>query len=242
MVSNSLMTKVANLDREQIDPVAGGFYTAREAARLLNIPNSGVITHWLKLSGKTAAVIQRQYQPIGRSQELGFLDLIEVRFVEHFRKRGYSLQSLRKAAEVARTELKTEHPFALYGASFIAERKNIFLRVAKEVSDTKLLNLVTKQYAMYDVLEEVLERGLTFDPTSGQAVRWFPKPAEFKHVVVDPTVAFGQPALDESRVSTDAILAAWEAEGGRYDVVAEWFEIGEALVREAVEFELALPS
>jgi uncharacterized protein (DUF433 family) len=236
------MSAVGKIERERNDPAAGGFYTVREAARLLNIHNSGVITHWLKLEGKMPAVIRRQYQPIGRAQELGFLDLIEVRFVEHFRKRGYSLQSLRKAAEVARAALRTEHPFALYGASFIAERKNIFLRVATEIRDSKLLNLVTKQYAMYDVLEEVLQRGVTFDPTSGLAVRWYPKPAEYKHIVIDPTIAFGQPALDESRVASDAIFAAWEAEGGNFSAVADWFDISEALVQEAVDFELTLPS
>jgi uncharacterized protein (DUF433 family) len=237
------MAQVTTLPKGEKDPVGGGFYTVREAARLLNIHNAGVITHWLKRgTGKTPAAIDREYQPIGRTQELSFLDLIEVRFIDHFRKRGYSLQSLRKAAETARTELKTQHPFALYGASFIAERKNLFLRIAEEMHDTKLLNLVTKQFAMYDVLEEVLQRGLTFDPTSGLAIRWQPKPAEFKHIVVDPTIAYGQPALYEPRVPSDAVFAMWEAEGGDYAVVAEWFEIPESLAREAVEFELALPN
>src|SRR5262249_22928663 len=148
----------------------------------------------------------------------------------------------RKAAEVARDALKTEHPFALYGTSFIAERRNIFLKVATEIHDNKLLNLVTKQYAMYDVLEEILQRGVTFDPASGLALRWYTKPSEYKQIVLDPTTAFGQPALDEQRVATGALLAAWEAEGGDFAAVADWFEISQALVEEAVHFELALPN
>lgn len=224
------------------DPLAGGFYTVREAARLLNLPHGGVITNWLKGRGRGKPVIQRQYEPLEGKQELGFLDLIEVRFVEHFRKQGYSLQSLRKAAETARQELSCEHPFALYGARFVARRKDIFLTVAKQEDDPKLLNLVTKQYAMYAVLEALLERGLQFNPTSGLAMLWRPREKEFPHVIIDPKVAYGQPALERERVPTDAIFSTWKAEGGDYKAVADWFEIDEGLAREAVEFELALPN
>lgn len=233
---------VATLPRDVGDPLAGGFYTVPEAARLLGIGNARVISDWLKGRSSKGPVIRRQYEPIGSVQELGFLDLIEVRFIDHFRKQGYSLQSLRKAADVARAELSTQHPFALYGVRFIGERKNLFLKVAQDLGDTKLLNLVTKQFAMYEILEEVLEKGLTYDPTSGLATRWRPKEKEYPRVVVDPTIAYGQPALEAPRVPTATIFDAWKAEGGDYAAVADWFEIDHSLVREAVEFELALPN
>jgi uncharacterized protein (DUF433 family) len=235
---------VVSLAKPPADPTAGGFYTVREAARLLNISNSAVISGWVKgRSGRGAGpVITRQYQPIGRVQELGFLDLIEVRFIEHFRKQGYSLQSLRTAAETARAELVCEHPFALYGLKFVAERKNIFLKVAKDIGDAKLLNLVTKQYAMYGILEDVLSRGLTFDPTKGLATRWRPRDKEFPGIIIDPTIAYGHPVLETSRVPTDAIFSTWKAEDGDYGVVADWFEIEKKQAQEAVEFELALPN
>lgn len=235
---------VVALNRESKDPVAGGFYTVREAARLLNIMNAGAITAWLKGHTRSAAgpVIHRQYAPLGRNQELGFWDLIEVRFVDHFRKQGYSLQSLRRAAETARNELKAEHPFALYGAKFVGVRKQIFLQVAKAEKDTKLLNLVTKQFAMYEVLEQVLEHGINFDPTSGLATKWYPREKEFPRVVLDPTVAYGQPAIDRVRVPTEAIFNLWKAEDGNFAAVMDWFEIDEDLAKQAVEFELTLPN
>ena len=234
---------VVALGNMQIDPLAGGFYTVREAARLLNMPKANVISAWLKGRGRAGKpVIQRQYEPIDGKQELGFLDLIEIRFIEYFRKQEYSLQSLRKAAETARQELSCEHPFALYGAKFVASRKDIFLAVAKEVGDTKLINLVTKQYAMYVVLEDLLARGLTFNPTSGLAMRWHPREKEFPRVVIDPTVAYGQPIMESARVPTDAIFSTWKAENGNYAAAADWFEVDESTAREAVEFELALPN
>jgi uncharacterized protein (DUF433 family)/sulfur transfer complex TusBCD TusB component (DsrH family) len=237
------MMSVATLASGKPDPLAGGFYTVREAARLLTMPNAGVLTDWLRgRPGRRAPVIRRQYEPIGGKQELGFLDLIEVRFIEHFRKQGYSLQSLRKAAETARDELSVDHPYALYGTKFVALRKDIFLAVAKGQSDAKLLNLVTKQYDMYVILEDFLARGLTFDATSGLAMRWRPREKEFPRVMVDPRVAYGQPALESARVPTDAVFTAWKAENGSYAAVADWYEIDEGLAREAVEFELALPN
>jgi uncharacterized protein (DUF433 family) len=224
------------------DPAAGGFYSPRQVARLLNMSHAAAIVGWVKGRGEQRPVIVRQYEPIGRVQELGFLDLIEIRFVEHFRRQGYSLQSLRKAAEVARAELSCEHPFALYGVKFVAERKNIFLKVARDIGDARLLNLVTKQYAMYGVLEEVLSRGLSFDPTNGLATRWRPRDKEFPNIVIDPTIAYGQPAIEAQRVPTDAIFSAWKAESGDIVSVADWFEIDESQAREAVEFELSLPN
>ena len=233
---------VASLPKQESDPLAGGFYTPAEAARLLGLSNTRTIVDWVKGRAGRGPVVQRQYEPIGGYQELGFLDLIEVRFIDQFRKQGYSLQSLRRAAEVARQELNTEHPFALYGVRFVGERKNLFLKVAKDVGDTKLLNLVTRQYAMYEVLEEVLQKGLTFDPLSGLATRWRPREKEFPKVVVDPTIAYGQPAVEAARLPTSTVFDAWKAEDGDYAAVADWFEIDETLVREAVEFELALPN
>lgn len=233
---------VAAFPRTHSDPLSGGFYTVTEATRLLGISGSGTVVGWLKGRSAKGPVIQRQYEPLDKRQELGFLDLIEVRFIDQFRKQGYSLQSLRAAAEVAREELSTQHPFALYGVRFVGERKNLFLKVAMDIGDTKLLNLVTRQYAMYEVLEEVLQKGLTFDPTSGLATQWRPKEKEFPRVVVDPTIAFGQPSLLGPRLPTSAVYEAWKAEDGNYEALADWFEIDEGLAREAVEFELALPN
>jgi hypothetical protein len=225
------------------DPVAGGFYTVREAARLLAIAQPSKITGWLhghKGRGR-GPIIQRQYQPIEGVQELGFLDLIEVRFVEHFRKQGVSLQALRKAAEFAREQWNQQHPFATYNTKYVTDRVEVFSNTARDLRDNVLLNLVTKQYEMYVVLEEVLAKGVEFDPTSGLAREWKPKAAEFPNVLLSPLVAYGQPAIMPFGVPTAAIYNTWKAENGSYAATSEWYEIDEKLAREAVEFELGLP-
>jgi uncharacterized protein (DUF433 family) len=237
------MGAVEQLRATSNDPVAGGFYTVREAARLLNIAQPAKIVGWLhghKGRGR-GPIIQRQYEPIEGAQELGFLDLIEVRFVEHFRKQDVSLQALRKAAATARDEWKQQHPFATSATKYLTDRVDVFSKTARDIHDNVLLNLVTKQYEMYVVLEEILAKGVEFDPASGLAREWRPKQAEFPDVVVSPLVAYGQPAVMPHGVPTFAIYNTWKAENGHYSATSDWYEIDEKLVRQAVEFELGLP-
>jgi uncharacterized protein (DUF433 family) len=225
------------------DPLAGGFFTVREAARLLEIPSPQKITAWLRghKNSDKGPIIRRQYEPVANVQELGFWDLLEVRFVDHFRKQGVSLQALRRAAATAREVLHQDHPFATSNVKFLTDRRAVFLQVAKEEGDRTLLNLMTRQFAMYEVIEEVLAKGISFDD-AGLAKRWAPKPKEFPAVALDPLIASGQPAIVEARVPTRALYDLWRAEDGRFSVVSDWFEVEERLVREAVEFELGLPN
>lgn len=237
------MGAVEQLRASAVDPVAGGFYTVREAARLLGIAQPSKITGWLhghKGRGR-GPIIQRQYQPIEGAQELGFFDLLEVRFVEHFRKQGVSLQALRKAAETARGEWQQQHPFATSNTKYLTDRVEVFSKTARDLHDAALLNLVTKQYEMYVVLEEVLAKGVEFDPTSGLAREWKPRPAEFPDILLSPLVAYGQPAVMPWGVPTSAIYKTWRAENGSYAATSDWYEIDEKVAKQAVEFELGLP-
>lgn len=237
------MGVVESLKRPVADPLAGGFYTVREAARLLSIAQPSKIAGWLhgyKARGR-GPIIQRQYQPIEGAQELGFLDLIEVRFVEHFRKQGVSLQALRKAAETARDEWKQQHPFATSRHLYLTDRIEVFSKTARDVGDNVLLNLVTKQYEMYVVLEDVLAKGVEFDPASGLAREWRPRPSEFPDIALSPLVAYGQPAIMPVGVPTSAIYNTWRAENGNYAATSQWYEIDEKLTKQAVEFEVELP-
>lgn len=228
-------------ERNKHPDVGGGFYTVREAARLLEISSPQKIARWLVQPPSGEPVIMRQYERIGPQSELSFLDLIEVRFVEHFRRQKISLQSLRIAARNARRELATSHPFALSNARFQTDRKQVFLESARESHDRIFLNLMTNQIEMYDVIEGIIAKDLQFD-LSGLAVSWQPSVTHSPNVIVSPSFAFGRPVISSKRVPTIAIFKSWKAESGRFDVVADWFDIPVELVREAVEFEARLPA
>ncbi|MDG3440067.1 DUF433 domain-containing protein [Nitrospirillum amazonense] len=224
-------------------PLIGGFYTIQEASRILGLDSQQRIRGWLSgYAGRAEPIICRQYPPVGDSQEVGFWDLLEIRFIEHFRKQGVSLQSIRKAAHAARVELHSQHPFAMSSIRFMTDRKRIFLHFAEKTGDKKLLDLMHGQFTMYEIIEQALARGIEFSPSTGLAQRWHPKPIEFPNVVLDPLIAFGQPVIDNARIPTSALFSSWKAEGNDYSIVADWYEIDEALVRQAVEFETVLPA
>ena len=217
--------------------VAGGFYTVSEAARLLRIHNPARIMRWLRPTPKgAAAVISRSYEKIGAEHELSFLDMMEVRFVEHFRAEKISLQSLRVAAQNARKELNVSHPFATSNVKFQSDRKAIFLHTAKETGDRVFLDLMTNQLALYEILESSLARDLEFD-VSGFARLWKPAPNTAPDVIVSPVFAFGRPVISQRRVPTKILRDSFTAEGGNIDTVAKWHGVSPEEVLQAVDFE-----
>jgi uncharacterized protein (DUF433 family) len=227
--------------KAMIPGLAGGSYTISEASRLLKIPHSGRIRGWLSGYPKRApALIDRQYQPQGRESEIGFWDLLEIRFIEHFRRKGVSMQSLRSAAALARLELKTQHPFATAASRFMTDRHRIFLHTALKTGDQCLLDLTQGQFAMYDVIEQTLAADIEFDSAHGLAQRWRPDRVRFPDVLIDPHVAFGQPALSGLQVTTSAILRTWKAENNDLEAVSDWYEVPRELVEQAIAYETAL--
>ena len=223
-----------------IDPLLCGFYTVGDAARLLKIENRRRIARWLESARNTAPVIRRDYQPIEGSQELSFWDLIEVRFVEHFRAQGVSLQFLRKVAVKAREEFGTSHPFALSDVAFLTDRRRIFVQLAQEDKEEKSTrDVLSGQYEMYNAIEALLAKGIGFHPITKLADEWKPLENGCPNVVVNPRFAYGQPVIGAEKVPTAAIFRTWKAEGDR-DRVAHWYGIDRAAVDEAIEFELRM--
>ena len=217
--------------------VAGGFYTVREAARLLGMEQPQRIVRWLSAPSKGTPIILRDYEKAGKEHELSFLDLVEVRFVEHFRQQKISLQSLRVAAANARSVLQVSHPFAMSHVKFQTDRKKIFLETAKETEDRKLLDLMTNNFVIYEAIERALAKHLEFD-VSGLARVWRPAPNISPNVLVSPVYAFGRPVISHRHVPTQTLFNAWQAAGGDEAEVADWHGIPAADVLEAVEFEL----
>ena len=217
--------------------VGAGFYTAGEAARLLGFNSSQRVVRWLTTSAKGEPIVLRDYARIGGHHEVSFLDLIELKFISHFRGRGISLQALRIAAKNARQELGVEHPFATSSVKFQSDRRAVFLETAKEAGDKQLLDLMTKQIAIYDVLEGLFAKDMEFD-VDGLARSWRPEPAIAPQVIVAPVFGFGRPVVSERRLPTATLFDAWIANGNDAEEVADWFDIDPASVTEAVAFEL----
>jgi uncharacterized protein (DUF433 family) len=234
----------------ETNPLARGFYTVNDAARLIEAGRARRIMGWFRgyPRSQVGPLLVRDFQPIGGHEELSFLDLMEVRFVETFREAGVGVRALRQALVTARDVFKDEKPLVSARIRFVMtkDRKNLFSEevlkpVAKATHDTRLWSLLTRQYEMYTFIMDRLERGVTFDPQTDLANQWTPRPDRFPDIIIDPRIAYGQPALPNG-FPTQTIYESWRAEDEDYGSVSDWFDIPLTDVQSAVAFEQYLNS
>jgi uncharacterized protein (DUF433 family) len=221
-----------------------GIYSVPQAERLTGVRGAR-IRRWLQgyefeHGGKrrrSGAVWQAQLQPIDHELALGFLDLMEIRFVDAFLKAGLSLVKVRRAAKLAKELVGRDHPFSTQ--KFRTDGKRIFAELSHDARGEKsMLDLDRSQFGIYDVILPSLLKGVEFDD-EGQAARWRPFESDVPLVVIDPKRQFGQPIVSEGDIQTSALADAVKAEGS-IDAVARWFETSTDAVKQALEFELRL--
>jgi uncharacterized protein (DUF433 family) len=228
------MNAHANLDWRKAGDI--GLYTVPMAARILREEGTR-IRSWINGTAHSEAppIIHRQLPLIGGKTVLGFLDLIEARFIKHFKDLGLSSQTIRKIAERLRARHHTDHPFATNKA-FRTDGKTILMEIAAD-EEKKILNLLNDNFEMAPIVEPSLFDSILY--ADDLAYRWHPSPSEHPRVVLDPNFAFGRPVLEGIWIPTDTLASAFTAEGeGR--AVAEDFDIDEKDVLQAVAYEESL--
>jgi len=227
--------------------IGHGIYSVPEAARLSGIAAVKIRRWVFGYHTKPPGSDTQEHRPGIWEPEysdedepaLSFHDLLEVRFVDAFRRHGVSLQAIRVAAARARELVDTHYPFTC--RQFQTDGRTIFGDIVDELSDAedrkKLLDLVKRQYVFRDVVAPSLYKGIEYDQ-DGDALRWFPN-ARDRHIVLDPERVFGKPILTDYAVPTETIAAAVEAEGNARKV-ARLYELPLNDVHRAVRFEQGL--
>ena len=233
MIAESTVTSLSKL--------AGvGSYSSHEAARLLRTPKRN-IDRWMRgyqyrRKGEThhvAPLWRPQHNLSDSTIELGFRDLIELRFVAAFLDAGLHLLTIRNCLEYARDCVSDEHPFSTQ--RFQTDGKTIFLESIDRASDIKLLDLKRKQYAFKQVIERSFK---DLDIEDGAVARWRPFKGK-SSIVIDPERAFGQPITSRAGIPTAVLADAVEAEGSA-ERAARVFEVTVSVVRDALAFEQTL--
>lgn len=215
-----------------------GIYSVRDAARLTGV-SAGRIRRWLRgyrYRSRKKAYASRplwrgQWEPIDHSLALGFLDLIEIRFVDAFLEAGVTWATLRQARERAEEMFKVTHPFCTN--RFVTDGREIFVELHRETGESSLLEIVRRQHVFAQIVKPFLKE-LEFAEGRG-LVRWWPL-GEGRCVVVDPTRSFGRPIVDKHGVPTEVLASAAKAAGSLGEV-ARWYEVPEPEIRDALEFE-----
>lgn len=220
-----------------------GLYTFQEASKLTNA-SPQELRRWLNgYEHKTSNSEQRiKNAPLWETElakseieGISFHDLLEVRFVQAFRKHGVSLQTIRVASKHAK-ELFA-HPYPFTCKRFQTDGRSIFATALEESGETELLDLAKRQFAFTKIIEPSLYRGIEFG-NDELASHWYPLPRS-KAVVLDPTIAFGKPIVTNGSVRTSTLYDAFKAEKNK-QYVAKLYEVPVSSIDAAIRFEESL--
>jgi uncharacterized protein (DUF433 family) len=216
-----------------------GLYTVAEASRLTGVAPAR-LRRWLRgytyRAGNRVAtpgpVWRRQVPDIDGTVGLGFLDLIEARFVDAFCRASVPWPVIRRCAEQARALIGSDHPFS--SRRFRTDGRSIFADVVDKAGEQQLLDLAKSQFAFGRVIGPSLYSGIEFSE-SDMPARWWPLGQETP-VVIDPERSFGQPIVSDAGVPTRTLADAVAAEGS-VATVARLFRVERRVVRAAIRFE-----
>lgn len=209
-----------------------GLYTPQQAARLSGA-TALEVRRWLfgyKTKSKFMPPLWNAQVADLSVKVIGFRDLMELRMVAAFVRKGVPLRIIRSALENARAMFGSEYP--LTSQRFLTDGETIY-HEAVEAEGRDLTDLQRRQIVFPEVVRPSLYDGVEFS-SDGKALRWYPM--NDKSVIVDPELSFGRPSLSNYGVPTDIIALAVKAENSIKAVAAQ-FEIPETDVEAAVRFE-----
>lgn len=230
----------ASVAAAEFVPLGIGYYTVPEAARLLGIRRLS-IRRWLGGYTFTENGKSRRMPPLWRPQlpeydhhlELGFRDLIELRFIKAFMDAGLGLKTIRICLEFARECVKDNRPFST--RRFQTDGQTIFLQSLERSGDAELLDLKRRQFVLTGVIERTFK---DLDISEDIVARWRPFGGK-ESIVIDPQRAFGQPIASAYGVPTVTLAEATKAEGS-ISRVSYLYEVPASVIRDAVNFERSL--
>jgi len=222
--------------------IGAGIYSIPEVARLTRV-SAARIRRWLKGYDFETRTERHHSNPVWKSQleavegvqAVGFLDLIEIRFVAAFIAAGVSWKTMRTAHAKAQAELNTSHPFCTN--RFATDGRAILLNEAEASEDGALRDIASNQQEFARIVRPFLKE-LEFDEDAS-LTRWWPLGRE-RTVVLDPERNFGQPTARQAGVPTRVLARSVKANAGSIETVAQWYEVDPQEIRDALEFEEGL--
>ena len=222
-----------------------GIYSVPEAARIVHT-DARSIRRWtmgytLPASQRfSAPILSTTLAPVEEEEVLTFHQLIEVLFINLFRKHRVSMPVIRAAAAYAATLFHTNHPFAVEG--FKTDGKSIFHQShfsSEEIEGITQAQLVQDILRGQFVFGEFVEPYfLKIDYERFEAARYWPLGKD-KRIVIDPARSFGQPIDSATGVPTKAIYSMYLG-GDAPEHISRWFGVERQAIINAIAFEQTL--
>ena len=208
-----------------------GIYTIRDAARYTRLPYQR-ISRWFRSAEamQWSPVFMSDYGSIDSENAISFLDLVDVHVAGRFRGRGVSLQKIRKAYNILREDLETEHPFC--HRNLYEHGGDIFAKVFDAIGGPMLYEVIKRQGFSQEAMREHLTR-IDYADTTLLAERW----RIFPGVVIDPCITLGRPVIESTGLATRVLASGYHGNDQDETFVASFYEVTPADVLTAVHFE-----
>lgn len=232
-----------------------GVYRLPMAARLAEVPVSKARS-WVKgyprrsspISSKASAPLPPKSSPpsklparlpprleqTGPEAVVSFVDLIEMRFVRHFREAGVKWSAISRSLEELHAIFRESPTREI---TFESDGVRVFANQLAKTGDRHGRDLTSGNFVMADVLRGTFRDELRLGPLS-IVEAWQPR-AAFPLVILDPRRQFGQPIV-EPGIPTSVIADEFLIRKGDAEKVARRYGVEVEAVKDAVRFEQSL--
>lgn len=209
-------------------------YTEAAAARLLGVA-SATLHYWLEGGRKNG----RTYQPVIREKATGrnavtWAEFIEADLLRQYR-RDHQIPMVEIRAFIIRLRKELGIPYPLAHEQPFVSGKKLVIEAQREAgvpSGFALVEEVGGQFILAPAAEQFFKRVVW---SNSIATAWRPTPKS--PVLVDPDVRFGRPTV--GGISTEILAELVVQDEMDIEEVASLYDLTEAQVRSAVEFEEA---
>lgn len=223
-----------------MDYIGKGIYSIPDVHRITGLPNR-VIYRWVRgydytYNGETQhanKLWETDFDLIDNQISLSFKDLIEIKFVNAFKKYGLGINTIRNSLLIAQERFGTNHPFSTM--NFLTDGRKIFLAVEGERGE-KILEEISKRQIVFNQIVSPFLKQLEFE--NDILLRWWPL-TKSKSVVLDPNRNFGQPIVKNEGILTEILSNAVHANDS-FDVVMDWYNVSRKSLEDALEYESQL--
>ncbi len=216
-----------------------GLYDLAEASRYLRAtapkkpPNYGTVRRWAR-SGLTLDGSLAHLRPL-----IGFEDLMSLRMVLALRLAGFSFQHIRQVHQWLQDTTNFAHPFALKDL-WVSETQ-VFVEMEERLASATREGQFAMEFVR-DWLTKVQrptdgQKEMEFGPADGHevAVLWRSHP----YVAMRPSIQFGMPCLDGTRIPTRSIWSMSKA-GDSVELIVRAYGVKREQVEAALEWERLL--
>ena len=165
---------------------------------------------------------------------LSFFNVVEARFLDAYRRRGVSMQRVRRALNFVSEHLPGfERP--LLKPEFETDGRTLFIELQEAGKTPMLLDATGGGQLVWPEAVREHFQSLVFDDRGDPSRLWLD---DRRKVMLDPRFGWGLPVIAGSGVRTDVLFERFEA-GESFDAIAEDFSLKMSEVETAVAWEQA---